>query len=436
MMNRRQFTQCIGAGALGFALPRFGWGHDDDDERPRVPGNTGANGRVVVIGGGMGGTAAAKYLRLWGGSGVQVTLIERSRQYQTCILSNLILNGSRSLSNQTFTYNNLAERYGVTVVQGDVTSIDVLNQAVTLASGAVFPYDRLIVAPGIDFDPIVGLETPEAQAAIPHAWKAGPQTVALRDQIRAMPAGGLFVITIPLAPYRAATAPYDRACVVADYFTRNKPGSRVMVLDANPAITSGRTLFTNAFQVTHAGVIDYRPNVALNRIDVPTMTLDTSIGSIQANVINAIPRQRAGRIISDMGLNNAAGGRFAAVDLLTYQSTAAPNIHILGDSAAVAPQPKGGTAANMQAKVCADAITRMMRGDVPDAAPVTSAHSFCPITASTAGWVSVVFRYDAVAAPPAMVAVGGAATESAAPSSRHFRHMNGWYSNLMADTFR
>ena len=336
-MNRRQFTQCIGAGALGFALPRLGWGHDD--EAPTVPGNTGANGKVVVIGGGMGGATAAKYLRLWGGTGVQVTLIERDSQYQTCILSNLILNGSRSLSNQTFTYARLAQQYGVRVVQGNVSSIDSLNQVVTLRGGTAFPYDRLIVAPGIDFDPIAGLETPEAQAAVPHAWKAGSQTVALRDRIRAMPAGGLFVITIPLAPFRAATAPYDRACVVADYLKRNKPGSKVMVLDANPAIASGRTIFTNAFHVTHAGVIDYRPNVTLNRIDVPTMTLDTSIGSIQANVINAIPRQRAGTIISDMGLNNAPGGRFAAVDLLTYQSTAARNIHILGDSAALAPQP-------------------------------------------------------------------------------------------------
>ena len=427
-MNRRQFTKCIGAGALGFALPRVGWGHD---ERPRVPGNTGANGRVVVIGGGMGGATAAKYLRLWGGSGVQVTLIERTSQYQTCILSNLILNGSRSLSNQTFTYGRLAQ-YGVRVVQGDVSGIDSLNQVVRLHSGAQFPYDRLIVSPGIDFDPISGLETAAAQAAVPHAWKAGPQTVALRDQIRAMPAGGLFVITIPLAPFRAATAPYDRACVVADFLKRNKPAAKVLVLDANAAIASGRTTFTNAFQVTHAGVIDYRPNVTLNHIDVSTMTLETSIGAIKANVINAIPRQRAGAIISATGLNNATAGRFAAVDVLTYESTVARNIHILGDSAATT-MPKGGTSANMQAKVCVDAITRTMRGDVPDSSPMTSAHSFCPITASSAAWVSAVFAYDPASAT--MRAVGGAATESAAPSSEHFEHARGWFSNLMDDTF-
>lgn len=434
-MNRRQFTQYIGAGALGFAVPRLGWGHDDDEEPP-VPGNTGANGRVVVIGGGMGGATAAKYLRLWGGSGVQVTLIERDRQYQTCILSNLVLNGSRSLSSQTFTYDVLAQRYGVRVVQGDVTSIDSLNHVVTLRSGTVIPYDRLIVSPGIDFDPIPGLETPEAQAAVPHAWKAGAQTIALRDRIRAMPAGGLFVITIPLAPFRAATAPYDRACVVADYFKRNRPGATVLVLDANPGIVSGGAIFTNAFQVTHAGVIDYRAGVTVNRIDVPTMTVDTSIGTFQANAINAIPRQRAGAIIAASGLNRdpagiAPPGRFASVNVLTYESAIARHIHVLGDSAALAPQPKGGTAANMQAKVCADAITRMMRGDVPDPKPVTSAHSFCPITASRAAWVSAVFAYES----GAMQTVGGAVTQSATASSDNFEVMRGWFTNLMADTF-
>lgn len=434
-MNRRQFSQLIGAGGLGFALPRLGWGHDDDD-RPTVPGNTGANGKVVVIGGGMGGATAAKYLRLWGGSGVQVTLIERNTQYQACILSNLILNGSRSLSNQTFTYDRLRS-YGVNVIQGDVLSIDSVNQKVSLWSGAAFPYDRLILSPGIDFDPLP-IDPPAAAATVLHAWQGGPQIVALRDQIRAMPAGGLFVITIPLAPFRASTAPYDRACVVADWLKRNRPGATVLVLDANAVIQGARTTFTNAFNVTHAGVIDYRSGVTLNSIHVPTMTLDTSIGTFQANVINAIPRQKAAGIISAAGLNNAAGGRFAAVDVLTYESTVAtaPDVHILGDSASVAPQPKGGTSANMQAKVCADAIIRLLHNPTPlplNPSPVTSAHSFAPITASRAAWVSGVFAYNATTRN--MAPVGGALTESASPSSEHFEHANGWFRNLMDDTF-
>ena len=179
---------------------------------------------------GVAGATAAKYLRLWGGAGVQVTLIERDPQYYTCILSNLILNGSRALSNQTFTYTRLTRNYGVNVVQGDVFGIDPITQRVRTLDGREFPYDKVIVAPGVDFATIPGLESPEAQAAVLHAWKAGPQTLALRDQIRALPAGGLFVITIPQPPFRATAAPYDRACIVADYLERNKPGSKVLVL--------------------------------------------------------------------------------------------------------------------------------------------------------------------------------------------------------------
>ena len=429
-MNRRRFVQYIGAGALGFALPRIGSGHDSGP--PRVPANTGADGRVVVVGGGMAGATAAKYLRLWGGAGVQVTLIERDPQYYTCILSNLILNGSRELINQRFSYARLAQNYGVKVVQGNVSEIDPTTQTVRTLDGREFPYDKLIVAPGVDFETIPGLESPEAQAAVLHAWKAGPQTLALREQIRAMPAGGLFVITIPPPPFRATAAPYDRACIVADYLKVNKPGSKVLVLDANADILAEKATFTRAFQVTHAGIIEYRPGVTLNSIDASTLTLNTSIGLIKANVINAIPPQRAGRIIRDTSLNNAHGERYAGVDVLTYESTAAANIHVLGDSASTT-QPKGGHVGNAQAKVCADAITRALRGDVPDPDPVTSSTVFSPISADRASWLSVVFKYDPVSRT--MKPVGGAATEATAATRDHFEDMGGWFRNLMADTF-
>jgi sulfide dehydrogenase [flavocytochrome c] flavoprotein chain len=430
MMNRRRFVQYIGAGGLGFALPTVGW--SDDSRPPLVPADTGANGRVVVVGGGMAGATAAKYLRLWGGTGVQVTLIERDPQYYTCILSNLILNGSRTLSNQTFTYARLAQNYGVNVVQGEVSSIDPISQKVRTLDGREFPYDKAIVAPGVDFATIPGLESPEAQAAVPHAWKAGPQTEALRDKIRAMPAGGVFVITIPLPPFRATAGPYDRACVVADFLRVNKPGSKVIILDANADILAEKATFTRAFQVNYPDIIEYHPGVTLNSIDASTMTLNTSMGSITANVINAIPPQRAGRIIQETGLNNANGGRYAGVDVVTYQSTVAANIHVLGDAASTT-QPKGGHVGNAEAKVCADAITRILRGDVPDPDPVTSSTVFSPVSASRASFLSVVFRYDAVSRT--MTPVGGAATEAAAATSGHFSTMGGWFRNLMADTF-
>jgi NADH dehydrogenase FAD-containing subunit len=431
MMNRRRFAQYLGAGALGLALPKIVWSHDDN-QTPPVPANTGANGRVVVVGGGMAGATAAKYLRLWGGAGVQVTLIERDPQYYTCILSNLILNGSRTLINQRFTYTALAQNYGVNVVQGEVSGIDPISQRVRTLDGREFPYDKAIVAPGVEFGTIPGLESPEAQAAVVHAWKAGPQTLILRDQISAMPAGGLFVITIPNPPFRATAAPYDRACIVADFLKRTKPGSRVLILDANADILAEKTTYTRAFNVTHAGVIEYRPGVTLNSIDASTRTLNTSAGMITADVINAIPPQRAGRIITDTGLNNANGGRYAGVDVVTYQSTAAANIHVLGDSASTT-QPKGGHVGNAQAKVCADAITRTLRGQLPDPDPMTNSTIFSPITFETAGWLSAVYKYDGVT--KTMVPVGGAPTEAAAATRGHFEHMGDWYRNLLADTF-
>jgi len=430
MMNRRRFTQYIGAGALGFALPKIGWG--DDGGAPVVPGNTGANGRVVVVGGGMAGATAAKYLRLWGGTGVQVTLIERDPQYYTCIMSNLVLNGSRSLSNQRFTLTRLAQNYGVNVVRGEVSSIDPISQKVRTLDGREFPYDKVIVAPGVDFATIPGLESPEAQAAVPHAWKAGPQTIALRDQIQAMPAGGVFVLTIPLPPFRATAGPYDRACVVADFLRVNKPGSKVIILDANADVLAEKTTFTRAFTVNYPDIIEYHKGVTLNSIDASTRMLNTSIGSITANVINAIPPQRAGRIIQDTGLNNANGGRYAGVDVVTYQSTAAANIHVLGDSASTT-QPKGGHVGNAQAKVCADAITRMLRGDLPDPDPVTNSTVFSPVSADRASWLSVVFKYDGVSRT--MTPVGGAATEAGNATRENFDTMRGWFRNLMGDTF-
>jgi len=298
--------------------------------------------------------------------------------------------------------------------------------------GRTFPFDKVIVAPGVDFATIPGLESAAAQAAVPHAWKAGPTTVALRDKIRAMRPGGVFVITIPLPPFRATAGPYDRACVVADFLKRNKPGSKVLILDANADILSEKTTYLRAFTVTHAGVIDYQPGVTLNSIDATTRTLNTSAGLIKADVINAIPRQRAGRIISDTGLNNANAGRYAGVDVVSYQSTAAPNIHILGDAASTT-MPKGGHVGNAQAKVAADAITRVLRGQLPNPDPMTNSTIFSPITFETAGFLSAVYKYDPVS--KTMVVAGGAATEATNATRDNFEDMRGWFRNLMADTF-
>jgi NADPH-dependent 2,4-dienoyl-CoA reductase/sulfur reductase-like enzyme len=287
----------------------------------------------------------------------------------------------------------------------------------------------LVVAPGIDFDTIPGLETAAAQAKVTHAWKAGTQTTTLRNQLLAMKPGGVFAMTIPPKPYRCPPGPYERACVVADWLKKNRKGSKVIVLDANPGITAEPLAFADAFNVVHKGVIEYRPGIKINSIDASTMTLNTSAGNLQANVINAIPAHRAGKVVTDNGLANVEG-RWAGVDVLTYQSTVAPGIHIIGDASATT-QPKAGHIANQEAKICADAIVRLLAGGSPDPSPITNSACYSPITSDTASWLTAVFAYDG----SNMQAVPGASGEASARSQDNYKEMFKWFNTLMEDSF-
>ncbi len=446
---RRRLLKAAGLGSLGALLPALGCGggSQGDDGVSVAQGrsssnatalpSTGISGRVLVVGGGMSGAAVAKYLRLWGGSGVSVTLVERSASYTSNIMSNMVLTGQRSIGSLQYKYDNLVSRYGVKRVQGEVTGIDPVNKAVRLASGSTIAYDRLVLAPGVVFtyEPglggIPGLETAAAQARVLHAWQAGTQTTALRNQITAMPGGGVFVLTIPAKPYRCPPGPYERACLVADWLKKNRPGSKVIVLDANPGITAEVHSFTDAFMSVHAGVIDYQPNVTIHNIDASTLTLDTSIGSIKANVINAIPPHRAGKVVTDAGLADQ-GGRWASVNQLSYESKVAAGIHVIGDSAGTA-QPKAGHIGNQLGKVCADAILRAFAGLSPDPAPVTNSACYSPITMDSASWLTAVFAYDP--ATLSMAAVPDSFREAASRSGDNFSKMNKWFSALMTETF-
>ena len=432
-MNRRDFFRL--ASMAGIGASAISWSRLASAATPpqlgTVPTNTGISGRVVVIGGGMGGATVAKYLRLWGGTGVSVTLVERDTAYTSNILSNLVLNGQRTITSLQYGYTNLASRYGVRLVKGEVTAIDPVGHSVSLADGSKLPYDRLIIAPGVDFDTIPGLETAAAQAKVPHAWKAGAQTTQLRNMLLGMQPGGVFAMTIPAKPYRCPPGPYERACVVADWLKKNRAGAKVIVLDANPGIIAEPLAFTNAFDVVHKGVIEYHPGVTINSIDATTMSLNTSLGNLKANVINAIPPHKAGKVVVANGLANA-GGRWAGVDVLTYQSTAAPGIHIIGDASATT-QPKAGHIANQEAKICADAVIRLLAGRSPDPAPITNSACYSPITADTASWLTAVFAYDPVTAT--MQPVPGAAGEAAGRSTENYKEMNRWFNTLMEDSF-
>ena len=439
MTKRREFLKHAGSAGLamfasGFATQALA----DRKSRSKstagdaaVPTATGIRGRVVVIGGGMAGATVAKYLRLWGGTGVDVTLIERDALYTSSIMSNLVLTGQRTMQSLQFSYGFLASRYGVRVTQGEVVAIDPAGRLVALADGTRIPYDRLIVAPGVQFDTTPGLETEEAQARVPHAWKAGPQTAQLRKMITDMPNGGVFVMTIPPKPYRCPPGPYERACVVADWLKKNRPGSKVIVLDANPGITAEVHTFTTAFTTTHKGVIDYYSDVQVTGVDSGSMTLMTNIGGVRANVLNVIPPHRAGQILTANGLADV-GGRWTSVDVRSYEAKVAANIHVIGDAAATT-QPKAGHIANQEAKVCADAVVRLLGGLNPDPAPVTNSACYSPITSDTASWLTAVYGYDPFT--NSMQIVPGASGEASQPSQDNFEDMGKWFSTLMADSF-
>ena len=447
-MDRRHFMRGGLAAAAGAALAACGGGSSDGtasdlaieeaQDRSSTTASTptgttlappaNPKARVIVIGGGMAGATVSKYLRLWGDA-IDVTLVEREPSYTSCILSSLVLTGQRSLSSLSFGYAALRDRYGVRTVFDTVKAIDTSAARVTLASGKVLEADRIVLAPGIDFDPVAGLGDP---LAMPHAWKAGPQTTALARQLSAMSTSGVVVLTIPKAPYRCPPGPYERACLLADWLRVRKPRGKLIVLDANPDFVTEKDNFSRAFFDLHGNVIEYRTNVVIDHVDTASRTLFTNTGAVRGDVVNLIPSQRAPALVRDSGLANATEGRFAAVDVLSYASTAARRVHVIGDASATT-QPKAGHIANQEAKVCADALSRILAGGSPDPAPVTNSACFSTITMSEASWLQAVFQYSPSAG--AMAPVAEASGASSGWNGDHFEDMTRWFGALMADSF-
>jgi len=444
-MNRRKFLGVTGSG-LGLlaltSIPAFAARNTNTGSVLfPVPTNTGINGHIVVLGGGMAGATVAKYLRLWGGTGVQVTLVERSATYNSNILSNTVLNGQRTMANLAYAYNTLVNHYGVKLVTQEVTEIG--TNFILLADGTTIDnYHRLVIAPGVEFDLMPGMSSlNEYDTLIPHAWRAGPQTTLLRNQLVNMTNGTDVVITIPKAPYRCPPGPYERACVIADWLKTNKPNSQVIVLDANADILVEKDNFNYAFTVTHAGVIDYRPGCTITDVDSTNrvVTYDQGLSlnnTVEAGVLNPIPPQRAPQLLKDAGLLNSPDGRFASVDVLSYESTALPNIHIIGDASSTT-MPKAGHIGNQQAKTCVDAILRLLQGQLPDQSPVTNSACFTPITASTATWLAAVYQYDPGTKKMVIPAQhnSGTAISATTASTRNYQDMLTWFNTLMRDTF-
>ena len=387
-------------------------------------------GRVVVVGGGYGGATAARYLKLWGGN-VDVTLVERSTDFVSCPISNLVLGGYKQMADITRSYAGL-KAVGVKLMQGEVIAIDVAGKKLRLAGGGELPYDRLVLSPGIDFmsDQIGGLPAALDSGRVLHSWKAGPQTLALRRQIEAMPNGGVFAMFIPKAPYRCPPGPYERACVVASYLKAAKPRSKVLVLDANPEITSKKGLFEKAFKDHYAGILEYRANAELKELSGNVAKLDFE--DVKADVLNVIPPQRAGDLARSAGLLNM-NSRWVGVNWLTMESTAAPGIHVLGDATFSAPaMPKSGHMANQHAKVAAAAIIQLLKSEPVNATPVVMNTCYSFVSGREAMHVASVHQYDA--ADKTFKAVPGSGGVSAASNQIEARYALSWAENIWADS--
>jgi sulfide dehydrogenase [flavocytochrome c] flavoprotein subunit len=386
-------------------------------------------GRVVVVGGGFGGATAARSLKMWGGN-VDVTLVERNTSFVSCPISNLVIGGHRQIGDVTRGYDGL-RAIGVKVVQGEVTAVDAAARKVRLAGGGELAYDRLVLSPGIDFmfNEVGGLQAAVDSGRIAHSWKAGPQTLALRRQLEAMPDGGVFAMTIPKVPYRCPPGPYERACMVASYLKVAKPRSKVLVLDANPEVQSKKALFEKAFKDHYTGILEYRPNAELKEVAGNTAKLEFE--DVRADVLNVIPPQRAGDIARTAGLVNV-NNRWVGVDWLTMESTAVKGIHVLGDSTFSAPaMPKSGHMANQHAKVAAAAIIQLLKGEAVNPTPVVMNTCYSFVTKDEVVHVASVHQYDAK--DKTFKTVPGSGGVSAAANAREGSYALSWADNIWAD---
>jgi len=386
-------------------------------------------GRVVIVGGGFGGATTARYLRMWGGN-VDVTLVERNASFVSCPMSNLVVGGYKQIGDITRSYEGL-KAMGVKVMQGEVVAVDVGSKKVRLASGAELPFDRLVLSPGVDFmnDQVGGLTAALDSGRVVHGWKAGPQTVALRKQLMDMPDGGVFAMSIPRAPYRCPPGPYERACMVASYLKTAKPKSKVLVMDANPEITSKKGLFERAFAQHYAGIIEYRANAELREVSGTVAKFDFE--EVKADVLNVIPPQRAGDIARTAGLVNV-NNLWVGMDWLTMEASAAKGIHVLGDATFSAPaMPKSGHMANQHAKVAAAAIIQLLKGEPVSATPVVMNTCYSFVTAKDVIHVASVHQYDDK--DKTFKPVPGSGGVSSAANQIEGRYALSWADNIWDD---
>jgi sulfide dehydrogenase [flavocytochrome c] flavoprotein chain len=418
-IDRRDF---IKAGAAGLALAGMAG-------CASLPG-AGARARVAVVGGGYGGATAARYIRMLDPS-IEVVLIEPNEAFVSCPISNMVLAGFRQMSDITVSYSGL-ERHGVKVVRDMATAIDMEKKQVRLARGEPVGFDRVVVSPGIDFmwEALPAMGSADAQARVLHAWKAGPQTAQLRQQLVAMRDGGVYVLTVPLAPYRCPPGPYERVSQIAAYFKAAKPRSKIILLDENANITSKGPLFRKAWADLYPGMIEYRGASKVLDVDVRSGTIKGEFGDQRGDVLNVLPPMKAGNIAAPY---ITANRRWCEVDWLTFESKAVKGVHVLGDSLQLAPlMPKSATMANGHGKVCAAAIVAMLNGQAPSGAPIAHEHLLQHGLRPARHPRASVHKYDQNSRT--FRTVPGAGGVSAAMNESEGLYTMNWARNIWADT--
>lgn len=424
--SRRNFIKLLSATGAASALGALGC----------TPGARAAKGaQVIVIGGGFAGATCAKYIRNADAS-IAVTLIEASAKYITCPFSNAVLGGLRSLPSITQSYDALRARHGVNVVKGSVTTIDVAAKKVTMRGGKILKYDRLVVAPGVSFKwgSVTGYSEKAAEI-MPHAWKAGPQTLALKKKLEAMKDGGLVVIAAPANPFRCPPGPYERASLIAHYLKEHKPKSKIIILDAKEKF-SKQGLFQAGWDALYPGMIEWVSSVkggTVKAVDTRTMTVHTELAKHKAAVANIIPAQAAGEVALKSGLADDSG--WCPIDPKTFESKLHPGVHVIGDAAIAGALPKSGFAANSEAKICAAAVVATLKDQpVDDASFINTCYSLI----GPEYGISVAGIYHV--GDQGIVEVEGAGGVSPKDGDALFRateakYTFGWYDSIVADSW-
>ena len=394
----------------------------------------GVPGRVVVIGGGFAGTTAARTLKRLDPR-LSVTLLEPNKTFTACPFSNEVIAGLRDLRDQEFTYDKVGDD-GVEVAGVAATGIDPHARSITLANSARLTYDRLVLAPGIDFswDAVPGYNEAAAER-MPHAWKAGPQTDLLRRQLASMEDGGLVVLAAPANPYRCPPGPYERASLIAYYLKTKKPRSKVLVLDAKDAF-SKQKLFQQAWQQLYPGLLEWislSSGGKVTSVDPAAMTVTTDFQTYKPAVANIIPAQKAGRIAEAAGVVDRTG--WCPIDPTTFESRLQPNVHVLGDSAIAGAMPKSAFAANAEAKVCASAVAALLTGVAPVSPKLINT---CYSLVAPDYGISIAGVYQADNGQLVEVAGAGGVSPLDAPASTRVAEAsiaNGWFRTLTAEVF-